>query len=265
MSQSAAENLHTWRCLWTDVLQWQRDNTVSAPIMRNGTFAVPTAATFALRSPTAAVITATAATLADGTLTDGTVVEDCVPTYVIPSASLPSTAPLGEGWMMTWTATIGGRVYTTDRPAAVCRVPLVPVITDADLLLEHPDLTAWRPAAETSFQKAIDASWAELMGRLSAEGRLTYIMKPAAAFRQWHLYTTLGRIFVGWSKSQTRGNWMELSKFYQDKANTEWGRITVQLDRDQNGIIDDISRREGGFMVLNINAPVGGSRAIART
>lgn len=255
MSQSAAETLYTWRCLWTDVLQWQRPNVVSAPLYRDGTIVAPSSGTFTLRDPNGTNVVDAAAVTITGSIA----------TYTVLAAVLPSTASLGEGWMEIWDLVVSGVHYTTDRPAALCRVPLVPVITDADLLLEHPDLVAWRPAAETSFQKAIDASWAELMGRLSAEGRLSYIMKPAAAFRQWHLYTTLGRIFVGWSKSQARGNWMELSKFYQDKANTEWGRITVQLDRDQNGIIDDTSRRDGGFGVLNINAPVSGSRAIART
>lgn len=247
MSQSAAETLYTWRCLWTDVLQWQRPNVVSAPLYRDGALVAPTSGTFTLRNPTGTnVVDAAAVT-----------VSSSIATYTVLAASLPSTVTLGEGWMETWALLVSGVTYTTDRPAAVCRVPLTNPITDADLYLEHPDLAAWRPQAETSYQKPIDASWAELMGRLSAEGRLSYIMKPSAAFRQWMLYTTLARVFINWSKSQARGNWLELAKLYQTKADAEWGRITVQLDRDQDGVIDDLSRRTGGFGVLNINAPVG--------
>lgn len=250
MSQPSREIHYTQRHGWADVLQWQRDNKVSCPIEYNGSAIVCTSGTFTLYNPArAAVVNAAAVSIDAG--------NNAV--YTVLAASLPSTVLLGEGWLEVWSLVLPDGTRTFDRVAAVAKTLLYPVVTDADLTEEQPSILTHAGSAVTSFQAQRTSAWKEILSALAAGGWLSYTLKDASAFREWHLFLTLAKIYRGFMSSAARGSWKDLAEHYDGRASTARSQMSFQLSEEKDRFVVDSHRREGNFTLLNRNGSPGRS------
>lgn len=246
MSQPSNEVPYSFPASWIDVLQWQRDNKLACPVEYEGATVPCTAAgsTFTLYNPGhTAVVNAQPVTVG----------LNGIASYVVLAASLPSTVTLGEGWREVWKLVLPDGVRTIDRIAAVCRVPLVPVVTDQDVLDEQPTMLVHAGAATTTFQPQITAAWKEILSAIAAGGWLSYTMKPAVAFREWHLFLTLEKRARSFTASGTKGNWKDLADHYAAKAAAARASLSVQLSEEKQEHVTNIRARSGGMTVLGRN------------
>lgn len=246
MSIPSNEIPYSYPMDWTTVLQWQRNNKLACPVEYAGDVVACTqsGSTFTLYDPGQTAIVSAAAV---------TVGVDGIATYTVLAASLPSTVTLGEGWREKWTLVLPDGTRTIDRPAAVCRVPLYPVITDQDLIDEQTSILTHAGSAVTTFQPKITAAWKDILCDVAAGGWLSYTMKPASAFRKAHLYRTLGKVYRSFMSSNPRGNFKDLADHYDNLAAVAWSQLSVQLSTEKQEFVTNARARSGGFTVVHRN------------
>jgi hypothetical protein len=242
-----AETLYSFPTPYPTILAIGRAQVVKAPVYRDGALVAPTisGSSYSLLKP-------------DGTaLIDAraiTVVAD-VATCSLTGSDLPTTVtPLGEGWQEVWTLVLSDRTETFDREAAVAKRPLLPVVSDADLLGVYPTLNTQLGSTLTSWQNFIDEAWKEIIGLLISEGHLPYLIKSGWAFRRAHTELALANLF-GWQGMHTpgRGNFLDLAKHHRELFNKAWSRINFRTDDDHDTRADDNERRRSTSAVLHIN------------
>ena len=246
MAGASGESLLSFRVAYPDVLQRGRANAVKLECYRDGSgYAGFTAATCTLYDPTGEVVSTGAASVSSG-----------VATYTIAALDLPATATLGEGYQLVWVCTIDGVQRTVDREAAVAVRPISPSVAEPDLQALYPDLAQLRGPTLASLQGFIDEAWKQIVVRWISEGGLTYQVKSAYAFRAAHQHLALALFFRYAAKGQpARGNFLELADTHQNRFEAEWQRVSVTLDRDGDGRVDNPGTRSSSSAVLSVNAP----------
>ena len=165
-------------------------------------------------------------------------------TYVV-TAATTSALSLAAGWRVEWSLLMPDaytHVYRQD--AALCRIRLAPVVTDADLLARHTDLTSLRPSSLASYEGYIAEAWRDLVGRLEGMGRRPYLIISPEALRPIHLATTLAIIFRDFAGTGDPANkWAALAQQYADAAESAWSRLTLVYDETDSGRADATRRR----------------------
>ena len=121
-----------------------KDNILTCPVYLNGAVVTPSAGTITVYDNTDAALVSGAAVTIPSTTAQ----------YTLTSATLANSTP-SDGWRIEWTLTIGVALYTFTQWGALVYRRLYPVVTDADLLRFHNDLTARRPPNRTSYQYEI--------------------------------------------------------------------------------------------------------------
>ena len=251
---TSAETEYVYPLRYPEMIVRGRANAVIMPVYDSAGNAVTiteSGSTFTLLDP-AGVAVVNAAAITYATLpTPGA-------TYTIPAGTLPTTlTPLGEGWQEVWVLQTPTGERTVDREAALILRPLYPVLTYSDLLEDYPTLATWGLTA-AQWGAFLTASWGEIINDLIAAGHLPYRVKSAAAFRLNHKYRAFAKGFNALALHQnTRGNWAQLAKDHEGKAEAAWKAINFKTDDDDDGRVDDDStRRSGAGVVLNFNTPL---------
>ena len=172
-------------------------------------------------------------------------IRSSVANYTLES-SVVSSKSLGAGWRVEWSLTMpDGYVHVLRQDAALVRVRLAPVITDADLLARHTDLTNLRPANQSSYQGYIDEAWRDVLGRLEAAGRRPYLVISPEALRPVHLFTTLELIFRDFAGSGDPTNkWTMLAEHYSKEGERGWAHLSLVYDETDSGT-GSARRRQG--------------------
>ena len=222
------------------------DVLAKLPMYRAAALVAPSSGTFALYKPDGTALVSPAAV----TITSS------VAQYTVSASLLTSTlTPLGEGWREVWSLTMpDGYVHAVTRTAALAAVALHPVVTDADLTGRYRPLAAMRTGSVSSYQDEIDESWNLIIGRLVAEGRLPYMIRTPDALRMVHLELALATVFDGFGMSAEGSHWREMAKERRAAYEQAWRSMSVQLDVDQDGRVDDPTRRTMGAGAIVVNA-----------
>lgn len=246
-----ADVLHTFRTAYPDRLQRGRGVVVSMPVYRSGALVAPTASgsTFSFLDPAGTVIVDQAAVT----------VTSSIATCALTSAHLADTLLLGEGYQEVWRLILPGETEarTVDREAAVSLRPLVPVVADADILGEYPEIYALLGETQTSLQSWLDAAWSRIYNRLISEGHNPDRIKSAWSLRNPHMDLTLGLFYRRLAAARrSQENMLALAKEHMDAYESGWKAMNFTVDDDEDGRVDDpSSRRAGGGGVLHINVP----------
>jgi hypothetical protein len=246
---STAELDYTFVTPHPDLLVRGRAQTVEMRVEYAGAVVSVTASgsTFSLLKPDGtAIVDAEAVTVTAG-----------VPSFALTTVHLPSTlTPLGEGYQEVWTLVTPTGTRIVDREAALCLRPLVPVVSQATLLEDYPNLMTFVGAtAITHLQTFITSAWIEIVNRLVGEGHLAYLIKSGSAFRRPHKELSYAKLF-GWLAlhQAARGNWLELATKHQAAYEAAWKAMSFRTDDDHDGRVDDNSTRRGGGVVVQPNA-----------
>ena len=252
---SSAELDYSFITPYPDMIVRGREQVVEMRVERAGAVVEVTelGSTFSLLKPDG-----TAVVDADDVVVDA----DGVPQYTLTALLLPATlTPLGEGWQEVWELVLpDGTTRTVDREAALCLRPLVPVVSQATLSEDYPTLATFlgntAHGGIASWQDFISSAWADILGRLIAEGHLPYLVKSSSAFRKAHKELAYSKGF-GWlaMHQSTRGNWLEIAEKHSAAYEAAWKAINFKTDDDHDGRVDDDTRRRGGTgSVLHLNA-----------
>jgi hypothetical protein len=166
-------------------------------------------------------------------------------TYTLLAATVASSS-YGPGWRVEWSLTMpDGYVHVIRQQASLVRCRLAPMVTDADLLARHPDLTTHRPSTWTSWETMIEQGWIAVEDRLESLGRRPYLVLSPEALRAIHLAATLGLIARGLCGAGDPANrWTALAEHYEAEAEAAWSRLHLVYDEDDDGR-DDGRRRRG--------------------
>ena len=218
-------------------IERDRDTLLTLGLYSAGALAAPS-------SGTISIFDAAGVAVVDG----GSVVITADEATYTAKTSNHGSLSLSSGWRVEWSLTMpDGYVHVVRQDAALVRMRLHPVITDADLLARHTDLTNLRPSALTSYEDYIIEAWREIVGQLEERGRRPYLVISAQALRGVHLYTTLGLIFRDFAGSGDPTNrWFVEAERYEARAREAWASLTLAYDEDDDGKADS-TRRSGGM------------------
>jgi hypothetical protein len=210
----ASATLYTARLVGPEVVEAGVAAAVTCPVYRDGALVAPASATITIydRDGTAQVSAAAATITAS------------VATYTVAAATSASWVK-GDGWRIEWAAAIAGATVTFRRDLAVVYRRLYPVVTDADLLRLHTDLSRRMPSTETSYQDYLDEAWATIEGRLIATGKRPWLVLAPSALREVHLHATLARIFRDFAQGGPGTAEWELAADYERRFDAAWAAL----------------------------------------
>lgn len=211
---SGSETLYTARLVGPEMIEAGRDNVVTCPVYRDGALVTPSAGTLSIWTGANAVISAGVVTFPGG-----------VATATIAASALSGQQP-SDGWRFEWALTVASVVRTFCRDGSLVYRRLYPVVTDADLLRAHTDLTARRPSTESSYQDYLDEAWARIESRLVNTGKRPWLVMSPSALRDVHQYETLAMIFADFATGGSTSAEWELMQHYERKASDAWAILT---------------------------------------
>jgi len=230
-----------------ELLEKGKAQTSELPIYRDGQLVAPTDVRYTLYDPTNKKLVDNAVATYPGN----------IPQYTH-ATGLLNDSQLGEGYLQEWAVTIGGRVYTFRRMAAVVLRRLYPVVSDADLTATYSQLADLRPSSLTSYQTYIDEAWYTLMQRLRTEGGgLEYLVMSAEAFRGAHQNLALYYVFRDFHSSlgQSNGRYLDLANEHYRQYNNEWKQINFVYDHNHTGSADNPDQRQNKQPVIYLSNP----------
>lgn len=228
----ASATLYTARLVGPEIIEAGVNSAISCPVYRDGVLVAPSSGSVTIwnaannRVVDAAAVTITAS----------------VATYTVQSAAVGSETK-GDGWRIEWSLVIAGATVTFRRDAALVYRRLYPVVTDADLLRLHTDLSRRMPSTEASYQDYIDECWATIEGRLIATGKRPWLVLAPSALREVHLYGTLARVFRDFAQGGPGTAEWELATDYDRRYEAAWSQLTFPQSVEADGTAVDARRR----------------------
>lgn len=223
-----------------EFLERGRDNTITAPVYRNGALVAPTSGTVSIyKADQTAVVNAAAVSIVGS-----------VATYVVPAATLAPLV-LEDGWLCEWALLMpDGVVHTFRRDGALVRRRLYPVISDIDLLRRHRDLGQLRETGVTSYQDYLDEAWCMVEGRLVAGGKRPYLVMSPSAFREAHVCLTLHLVWQDYATSAgDSSRYQQLADSYGQAYENAWGTLSFHYDETDENVVH-VDRRNSGSPTL---------------
>lgn len=234
---SAADTLYTARFMAPELLERGRANTITCPVYRLGSLVAPVSGTVSIYAADQTPIVSAANVSIVGSVAQYT-------------TSTLASYQLEEGWLVEWTLTMpDGVAHTFRRDAVLARRRLYPVVTDADLLRRHSDLTQLRASGVSSYQDYIDEAWAVVENRLVSSGKRPWLVMSASAFRDVHMALTLHLIWLDYATSAgDSSRYQQLADHYGRGYEEAWARLTFSYDETDENKVD--TRRTGGSPTL---------------
>lgn len=231
---SISETLYTARFRSGEEIERGRSQVITCPIYRTGALVAPISGTVSIYKADATAIVNAAPVVITGSVATFTVM-----------AGTTSSLQLEAGWLIEWTLVMTASVTNTFRnDASLVRRTLYPVVTDADLLRRHSDLTALLAAGTTSYQDYLDEAWATIVNRVTAQGRRPYLVIQPSALRDVHLALTLQLIFVDFQTSAGEGGrWQALAEHYGRMYTDAWAQLRFSYDEADENRVDVNSKK----------------------
>lgn len=237
---SVSETLYAPQIGTSQELERARTQVVTMPVYRSGALIAPDAGTYTLYKPGAGSDTTTEK-LIDAQVTGLT---NQVATASVTDTIIPSTIVLGEGYREEWRLTFGTLVQVFERPAAVIRKRLYPVISDLDLEGYYRELRTFKqgPDYGGTWQGFIDEAWLLIRSKLLREGHLPYLIRTPSSLREIHIHLTLHLICMDFYSGNDRvEKWLDLADRHRAQFDKAWGEAEFGMDYDHDGAQDDPS------------------------
>jgi hypothetical protein len=240
---SVSETLYCPAISTSQELERGRTQTVTLPVYRDGALVAPASGTYTLFKVDQSSDAASDGKLVDaGTITDLT---GSLAHYIVTSTVLDTGLVLGEGYREEWALTFDGVVYRFERPTALIRKRLYPVISDLDLEARYRELRVFKtqdPYGGT-WQPFIDEAWTIIKGKLLREGWLPYLIRTPQSIRDLHVHLTLHLIFMDfYSGLDGATKWLDLADRHENGFEEAWGQAEFGVDLDKDGAQDDSSK-----------------------
>lgn len=226
---AGSETIYAARFIGPEILEAGRDNVVTCSVYRDGGLATLTSGTITVwNSGNTKVVDAAVVAVPSN-----------VATFTVTTSHLSGQSN-SDGWRIEWALVIGGVTYTFRREASLVYRRLYPVVTDADLLRLHTDLTRKRPPTEASYQDYIDEAWAQVESRLIATGKRPWLNMAPSSLREVHLYTTAAMVFRDFATGGPESAEWAMMEKYEGLAEAAWGRLSYPEATPSSGALDAV-------------------------
>jgi len=206
-----------------------QDTTISVDVEHGGSAPTVSAVTFSLWDSNGTVIVdAASASESGGTLS-----------YTVTAASTSSEA-LGQGFLLKFTATIGGDQHDFYNDAALCLARLYPPIGTTDLTNRYSRLAALQTTGASDLQKFITDAWTELTARLYSEGLPFWRMRTPSALRPY--LTAQSMVFALDDLALTLGDggpYREEARRIEQSLPRLYNKIRSLMDSDEDNNLDE--------------------------
>lgn len=151
-----------------------QDTTISVDVEHGGSAPTVSAVTFSLwDSSGTEIIDAASASESSGTLS-----------FTVTAATTTGKT-LGQGFLLKFSATIGGDQHDFYNDAALTLARLYPPIGTTDLTNRYSRLSALQTTGASDLQKFITDAWTELSSRLYSEGLPFWRMRSPSSMRPY--------------------------------------------------------------------------------
>lgn len=147
-----------------------------------------------------------------------------------------SPCGLESHMVVQWTFTIGAETITICEQAFPCTKVLYPVVSDADLLALHDDLSELLDCNTFDFSQYRKAAWGKLQRSLFCAGIFPHRILGNWALKDLHIYKTLEIIFRDWSSRLTDTRYSDLAEYYASQFDT---KLTSFIENCQVLLVDD--------------------------
>ena len=243
------ETAYTHKHGLPDFLVRDRINLIECPVYSGSTLTAPASGTVSIFKGDGSLLVDPAPAV--------TVTAD-IATYSIAAATLPTTLSLQENWLIVWSLTLAGSVHTFQRPAALVRRELHPVVTPADLSAIHQDASSLLASGQT-LAGFLDHAWDMSQRRLLAAGRRPYLVISDFALFDIHRHLAAYLLFNDAASSVGDGRWSEMAEHHLDRYDQEWARLSLSYDTDEDGQQDVGEMGTAGPTAIHIGGPGRGA------
>lgn len=218
-----SELAYTARLIGPEIVEAGRANIITCPVYTAGALVTPSAGALSIFTGSNVSVSAGAVSFVGG-----------VATATVSASALTGLTP-EDGWRFEWALTVAGLPLVFCRDGSLVYRRLYPVVTDADLLRSHTDLSARRPTSETSYQDYLDEAWARIESRLINTGRRPWLIMSPSALRDVHTYQTLVLIFRDFATGGSASAEWEMMAHYEALLSAAWAELTFPQRDPTNG------------------------------
>ena len=237
------ETLYAHKHGLPDFLVRERDNLIECPVYAAGTLTAPASGTVTIYEGGTVLVDAAAVTVTASTAT-----------YNVTAATLPSTLSLSDEWLIVWSLVLAGSTHIFQRPAALVRRELHPVVTPDDLTALHQDASSLLAAGQT-LADFLDQAWDMVQRRLLAVGRRPYLILSDFALFDCHRHLAAYLLFNDAASSVGDGRWSEMSEHHLDRYEQEWARLSLTYDTDEDGLVEADEQGTAGATAVFFGGP----------
>lgn len=219
---------YTARFLLPEYLVRGQDNPLTCAVYRDGALVAPDAVGTVYVYDESDALVASYTTTTTGSKSTATLL----------AAALPSTLTYGDGWRVEWHLRFGGFAHVFTNKAHLVRSWLHPVVTDADLFRRWPTLdpnSNGPLTSDTDFQAYLDEAWVSLVGWLSSQGRLPFLIIEPTALRECHLALTASLIFDSLAPGMPESNYGDLAERYRRDYTAARRNLRFEYDTARDG------------------------------
>ena len=209
-----------------------RDTSISIGLVNDetGDDAAPSASTCSLFEPDGTEHVIAGASVSGGRLT-----------ATVLTADVPASTELSSLWVVRWTGTVGGIVYTFEVPAHIVRrEPLAPVVPD-DLRQRHQVLRTLRTRDKTTGQilsDSIRVAFNDWLRRILDAGKDPERVMNSSGCFNFVANAAMAQAFLDAASSlNSSGQLGELGAFYSRLAEKAWNTAKLTYDSDGDGRI----------------------------
>jgi hypothetical protein len=244
---AGSETIYAARLVGPEMIEAGRDNVITCPVYYAGAIVTPTAGTLTIWTASNVSVSVGSVSFPGG-----------VATATVAGSALSALQP-EDGWRIEWALTIASVVRTFCRDASLVYRRLYPVVTDADLLRSHTDLTTRRPSSESSYQDYLDEAWARVESRLINTGKRPWLIMSPSALRDVHQYETLAMIFADFATGGSTSAEWEMMQHYERKAADAWSILTYpQREQTTGQAMAPAGTRQAGIPTTWAGSRLGG-------
>lgn len=230
---ASTDTLYAGRAELIEMIERARDNLLRQPMYDAGALVAPSSGTITITDATnTAIVSAAAVTIASSEAR-----------YTLLAAVVPSTLQLGEGWRIEWSLVMpDGTTRLVRRDAALVRTRLLPPATWADVFRREPGLdpSTAHPIHSLTLAQLdpfLDEAWVQIEGRLLAAGRRPWLVISPQALREVLIVGTLTYLYRYFA-TRLKPAYAEIADMYARQYETEWSRIRLAYDADDDGQAD---------------------------
>lgn len=210
--------------------------TLSLKLYLDGTQNKPSLATINVKRPGGAACTtpvANASVTIDGTT--GTM------TYALTAGNadlLPGYGDAYAPWTAEWTVTdSNGTVRTFLTTFDVVLFPIYNVVTQADLVNHHKDLTDSLFTGESDAQLYIDMAQEDIYRRLENAGNRAWLIIDSETLRRPTEHLALAKYFASRITGEINDRWKDLRDYHQKEADSWFDGTRFTYDFNQTGSV----------------------------